>query len=35
MDNMQEQTVFVVDDGAAVRDSIREPVESVSRNSKG
>ena len=32
---MQEQTVFVVDDDAAVRDSIKELVESVGLQAKG
>jgi two-component system response regulator DctR len=35
MGNMQEQTVFVVDDDAAVRDSIKELVESVGLQAKG
>ena len=33
--SMQEQTVFVVDDDAAVRDSIKELVESVGQQAKG
>jgi two-component system, LuxR family, response regulator FixJ len=33
--SMQEQTVFVVDDDAAVRDSIKELVESVGLQAKG
>jgi len=35
MGNMQEQTVFVVDDDAAVRDSIKELVESVGLQAEG
>lgn len=35
MGNMQEQTVFVVDDDDAVRDSIKELVESVGLQAKG
>jgi RNA polymerase sigma factor (sigma-70 family) len=35
MRNTQEQTVFVVDDDAAVRDSIRELVESVGLQAEG
>jgi RNA polymerase sigma factor (sigma-70 family) len=35
MGSMQEQTVFVVDDDAAVRDSIKELVESVGLQAKG
>jgi FixJ family two-component response regulator len=35
MGSTQEQTVFIVDDDAAVRDSIKELVESVGLQSKG
>lgn len=35
MGSMQEQTVFVVDDDAAVRDSIKELVESVGLQAEG
>ncbi|MDX1823499.1 MAG: response regulator, partial [Thiohalomonadales bacterium] len=35
MSNTQEQTVFVVDDDAAVRDSIQELVESVGLQAEG
>lgn len=35
MESMQEQTIFVVDDDAAVRDSIRELVESVGLQAQG
>ena len=35
MRNAQEQTVFIVDDDAAVRDSIQELVESVGLRAEG